>query len=101
MKKGIECHTLQTARPYLMKEKNRGNPLSCPVTSFVYDLVEERRNVKKHAPGRNAGFRRPYLMRARQTKEIPCRKLSGGGIPELIQNIWVSDSNDQKAKTQT
>ena len=27
--------------------------------------------------------RRPYLMRARQTEVIPCRKLSGGGILEL------------------
>ena len=47
MKKSIEWHELQSAHPYLMKEKNRGNPLSCPVTSFVYDLVEERRNIKK------------------------------------------------------
>ena len=101
MKKSIERHTLQTARPYLMKEKNRCNSLLMSCHTLCLWSHRRDQKCKKNPCGANPRFRRPYLMRARQTKVIPCRKLSGGGIPELIQNIWVSLASDQKAKTQS
>ena len=45
--------------------------------------------------------RRPYLMRARQTEVIPCRKLSGGGILELIKKIRQACPTIKKQKLKT